>query len=349
MDKDTVSIYFVRAAVARLGAAERERVLQRAGVPAALLATASARVPAPSFAALWMAVTAELDDEFFGLDARRMKAGSFAMLCHAVLHAGDLEAALRRLLRGFALLLDDVQARLVHEGGEAAIVLTNRIAEPAARRFADETLLVMLHGVLCWLAGRRLALARVDFAHPSAPQAAEYPRMFTQHIRFDAAHTALRLDAATLKAKVTADEASLKRFLRDAPQSVFLRYRNPHSWSARVRRHLRPHLAQAPWQPWPHIDAVAAELRVASATLRRRLADEGTSWQALLDQLRCDAAIHHLCGSTLPLAEVAARLGYREPSAFHRAFKRWSGLQPGEYRLAMRRRDPVAPAPPDAG
>jgi AraC-like DNA-binding protein len=337
VDKDTVSIYFVRAAVARLGTVQRERVLQAAGVPCALLATDGARVPAASFATLWMAVTAELNDEFFGLDTRSMKPGSFALLCHAVLHAPGVEAALRRLLRGFALVLDDVQAHLEVDGANAAIVLSNQIAEPAARRFADETLLVMLHGVLCWLVGRRLALVQVDWAHPPAAQAAEYTRMFTQHIRFDAAHTALRFNGAVLRGPVAPDSASLKRFLRDAPQSVFLRYRNPHSWSARVRRCLRPHIGQMLWQERPRIEWVCAQLQVAAATLRRRLADEGTSWQALLDQLRCDAAIHLLCSSHLPLAEIAAQLGYREASAFHRAFKRWSGLQPGEYRQAMRR------------
>jgi len=71
---------------------------------------------------------------------------------------------------------------------------------------------------------------------------------------------------------------------------------------------------------------------LAPTTLRRRLEAEGGSYQAVKDELRRDAAIHHLCQSTLSVAEIAERLGFADGSAFHRAFKKWSGVQPGEYR-----------------
>src|SRR5262249_26821194 len=80
MEKDTVSMHFVRAAVARLGRVERARVLAQAGIAEPLLDAAQGRVPAHAFSALWLAVSREIDDEFFGLDRRRMKVGSFALL-----------------------------------------------------------------------------------------------------------------------------------------------------------------------------------------------------------------------------------------------------------------------------
>jgi len=105
-------------------------------------------VPAAAFGTLWMAVARLLDDEFFGLDARRMKVGSFAMLCHALAGERQLGAGLKAALRYFNLFLDDLSAQVRVAGGQAGIVLANRIAadRPDARRFADETLLVMLHG-----------------------------------------------------------------------------------------------------------------------------------------------------------------------------------------------------------
>ena len=91
MDRGTVSAHFVSAAVARLTAPVRERVLRVAGVPEEVLASPHARVTAEAFSALWLAVARELDDEFFGLDTRRMKVGSFALLCHAVVSAENLD------------------------------------------------------------------------------------------------------------------------------------------------------------------------------------------------------------------------------------------------------------------
>lgn len=332
MEKDTVSIYFVEAAVARLSAAQRARVLQASALPAELLGQPQARVTAESFAAVWMATARELDDEFFGLDARRMKVGSFALLCQAVLPSQNLDRALKRTLRGFAVFLDDIEGELQLEGTQAVVVLANRIADPAARRFADETYLVMVHGLMCWLTGQRIALEAAEFAHARPAHAAEYAVMYSGQLAFDAERTALRFDAKLLRAPVVQNATTLKHFLRNAPQSVFLKYKNPDSLTARLRRRLRGCLDDAN-ADWPLLDALAREFHLAPTTLRRRLDAEGTSYQGLKDELRRDAAIHHLCHSALSIAEIGVLLGFQEASAFHRAFKKWSGMQPGEYRL----------------
>ena len=330
MEKDTVSIYFVGAAVARLSAAARARVLTTAALPAELLNVAHARVTAESFAAVWLAVARELDDEFFGLDARRMKVGSFALLCQAVLHSQNLDRALKRILRGFALFFDQITGELHLEEQQAVITIANRIEPAAARRFADETFLVMVHGLMCWLTGSRIALQRVEFAHSRPAHVQEYAVMYSEHLGFDAEHTAVRFDARLLRAPIVQNATTLKQFLRTAPQSVFLKYKNKDSWTARLRRRLRNSIG-AP--DWPVLEDVAREFHVAPTTLRRRLESEGTSYQGIKDELRRDAAIHHLCHSALSIADIGSLLGYQEPSAFHRAFKKWSGVQPGEYRL----------------
>lgn len=336
-DKDTVSIHFVEAAVARLPVPARLRVLRQAGVAPEWLRSAGARVTAEAFAALWLAVAHELDDEFFGLDSRRMKVGSFALLSHAVLHAGTLERALRQLLRGFAVFLDDVRGELQLAGEQARVVVHNRVADADARRFADETFLVMVHGLMCWLAGRRIPLRAVAFAQPRPAHAAEYGVMFSPALQFDAPQTALCFDARWLAAPLVQDERSLATFLRTAPQSVFLKYRNRAGWVARVRQRMRGVPAG---EDWPTLAQLARECRVTPSTLRRHLEREGSSYRDIKDQLRRDAAIVHLGDGRRSVADVAVMLGFREPSAFHRAFKKWTGVRAGEY-LARQR----SPAP----
>ena len=95
----TVSIAFVRSALRALSPAQCDEVLTEAGIDRAGLDQAKARVPAAAFARLWLAVARLLDDEFFGLDARRMKLGSFAMLCHALAGQATVGAAMRQALR----------------------------------------------------------------------------------------------------------------------------------------------------------------------------------------------------------------------------------------------------------
>jgi AraC-like DNA-binding protein len=83
---------------------------------------------------------------------------------------------------------------------------------------------------------------------------------------------------------------------------------------------------------WPDLEAVAAHLHISPQTLRRHLREEGSSFQELKDQLRRDIAIYHLSRADLSLQQIAEQLGFSEPSAFHRAFKKWTGLTPGAYR-----------------
>lgn len=331
--RHAVSIAFVRSAVQALPAERRDAVLLACGILPPLLARDDARVPAAAFGALWLAVAREIDDEFFGLDARRMKPGSFALLCHALAGAPTLARALDLAVRGFNLFFDDVHTQLVQHGREARLVLAPS-ATPArtdedARRFADETLLIMLHGLMCWLAGARVPLARLEMAHPAPPHADEYRRMFSPDLRFHAPRSALVFDARVLAQRVAVDAAALKAFLRDAPQSVFLKQvADAHAaFGERVRRRLRRCGSH-----WPTLDALAQELRLSPATLRRRLQAEGTSWRRLKAELRHERALALLQDGQASVAEIASRLGYEDASAFHRAFRRRAGQAPGRMR-----------------
>ncbi|UUZ63150.1 AraC family transcriptional regulator ligand-binding domain-containing protein [Polaromonas sp. P1-6] len=330
IEKHTVSMHFVQAAVSHLAAAARERALGAAGIPPHLLEAPHTRVPANAYSAPWLAVARELDDEFFGLDRSSMKVGSFALLCQAVLSCADLDRALKRMLRGFSVFLDEIGGELSLEAGKAVVRVTNRIDHPEDRRFADETLLIFVHGLMCWLGGRRVPLSKVTFTHARPPYAQEYRLMYCDDISFDAPQTTMQFEGRVLSAPVVQNAATLQQFLRTAPQSVFLKYRNEDSWTAQIRRRLRGNVGDP--GNWPGFEQLASELGTTATTLRRRLEGEGTSFQAIKDQLRNDVAIDCLCNSSMSVDDIAARLGFQEASAFHRAFKRWNGLQPGEYR-----------------
>src|SRR5262245_52573136 len=132
MEKSTISNAFVRAVVAPLRADEARlaKVLQTAGLSADLLDAPGARVPPECFAALWLAVARDLDDESLGLDSRRMKQGSFALVCQSLIHTDTLERAIVQTLRGFAVIFDDLRGELTRAGAEASLRLANEIADP---------------------------------------------------------------------------------------------------------------------------------------------------------------------------------------------------------------------------
>ncbi len=330
-EKDSVSIHFVREALAgvRRRGLDAGALLAAAGISERLLGFDQARVSAERFSALWLAVAAALDDEFFGLDRRRMKVGSFATLTRFMLGARNLRGALQRAQRLFEIVLDDTAIALVEDGAEAAVELVPAAdAGPPVVPFAHETLLVLLHGLMCWLVGQRIALLRAEFAYPRPAHWREYTLMYSPQLGFGTSRTRIVFDAARLDAPVVQNERSARAFLRGAPYNIVLKFKDTHSWSARVRHALRDRAPLA----WPTFDALAAQLGVGASVLRRGLEREGASFRAIKDALRRDLAIEQLSHSALPVPQIAQAVGFTEPSAFHRAFKQWTGVRPGEYR-----------------
>ena len=329
MEKASISVYFVKSALDPVLARgwDGGALLRQAGIAPALLASPQGRVSARQFGALWLGVAALLDDELFGQDARRMKVGSFAMLCRTLVHCENLRKALLCMTRYFNLILDDFHCSLREEDGRASLVI-EQSAAPAPRVLGHETLLMMQHGLACWLVGRRIPILAASFAYPEPSRSAEYGRMYCDALSFNQDATALAFDAACLDRPLVQSQRSAGEFLTAAPANIVLKYKNSGGLAAQIRRQLRA----ANGAEWPDFDQLAVRLNLSPSTLRRRLEGEGQSFQEIKDQLRRDLAIHALCHTRKSVADVAADLGFAEVSAFHRAFKKWTGARPGSYR-----------------
>jgi AraC-like DNA-binding protein len=328
----TIAICFVEAALhpVRARKLDADGLLRKVGLSPCLLQSPQARVSAKHYGALWRLIALTLDDEFFGQDSRRMKTGSFAMVCHAVLHCKTLGQALERSLRFYSLLLDDIKGTLERNSGSASISLRER-EQGAPRVFAHEVLLMLLHGVSCWLVGRRIPIQRAQFAYAQPSHSAEYRLMYSTELKFGAPHTAIFFDSAYLALPIVQNERSVKEFLRTAPENILLKYKNGSSLGARIRRRLR----QSMPGELAEFEALAQEMNMTPATLRRRLHEEGSSYQSIKDQLRRDVAIQYLSHSKRSTMDIGLELGFSERSAFHRAFKKWTGASPGEFRRRL--------------
>jgi AraC-like DNA-binding protein len=329
----TVAICFVAAALqaVRDRQMDAEALLVRVGLSPSLLQVPQARVSAKHYGELWRLVALTLDDEFFGQDSRRMKAGSFAMLVHAVLGCKSLGQAMERSLRFYGLILDDITGTLVRGATEAAVVLRPRATGLPARVFGHEVLLMLLHGVACWLVGRRIPILRACFSYPEPAHSAEYRLMYCTTLTYSQADTAITFAVEYLDLPIVQNERTVKEFLRTAPESILVKYKNGSSLTARIRRRLRQTL---PGEV-PDFETLAAELNMTTATLRRRLHEEGASYQGIKDQLRRDLAIGYLSHSGRSVMDIALELGFSERSAFHRAFRKWTGASPGEFRRGL--------------
>ena len=278
---------------------------------------------------LWWLIAETINDEFFGLAARPMRPGSFNLLCHAVLHAGTLERALRRALQFLNVVLDDPRGELRIRDGMAHVVLTD--AGPPRPAFAYRAYWLILMGVACWLIGRRIPLRTLDFACPAPVHRQDYHKFFGAPVLFDQPVTRLVFSSSYLSLPIIRSDVALESFLREAPANILIRYRHDNDLSARVRAQLNA----LPMADWPSLEELASGLGMSVPTLRRRLRGEGQRFGTIKDELRFVTAERLLQESSLSVAAVAAELGYSEPSAFYRAFHKWMGQSPGRLRTVQ--------------
>ena len=328
-EKDTISIHLLREALLHScapGAATHE-ALNKVGIDPALLDQPEARVPATAYARLWRLLARRLDDEFFGMDPRKLKSGSLAFLCRASMAQLSLGAGLETGLGFLSLMLDHLPAQLVRQQSLAEIVLLEPALEPK-RAFTYFTYWMIVHGVTCWLAGRRIPILAIELRCPQPAFCDDYQVMFSDNLRFDRPRTRMIFSADCLDLPIKRSAEELKRFLARAPANILVKYRDPDSLAMRIKNDLR----QMPADTWPETDNLARRLCMSASTLRRRLAEEGQTYQGLKDSVRKELAIIWLAEADISFADIATRLGFADASSFYKAFRKWSGSNPGHYR-----------------
>ena len=124
-------------------------------------------------------------------------------------------------------------------------------------------------------------------------------------------------------------EEGIEAFLRRAPYYVFRHSnKNDESISDSVKSILSKNIDQE----LPHAAKIANILNMSTSTLHRKLAQEKNSFQCIKDETRMKTAIHYLNNPDITTSAIAERIGFENPSTFYRAFKKWTGIPPGEYR-----------------
>ncbi|MPR04721.1 AraC family transcriptional regulator [Pseudomonas sp. MAFF 212408] len=328
-EKDTISIHLVREALLQScapGAATLE-ALSKVGIDPVLLAQPDARVPATAYARLWRLLARRRDDEFFGMDPRKLKSGSLEFLCRVCMAQPNLGASLETGLGFLSLMLEHLPAQRVRQQSLAEIVLLEPALEPK-RAFTYFTYWMIVHGVACWLAGRRIPILAIELRCAQPDFCDDYRVMFSDNLRFDRPRTRMIFSADCLDLPVKRSAEELRRFLARAPANILVKYRDPESLATRIKHDLR----QMPPDSWPETEGLAASHCISASTLRRRLAEEGQTYQGLKDSVRKELAIVWLAEPQISFAEIAARLGFADASSFYKAFRKWSGSNPGHYR-----------------
>ncbi len=322
------------AASARRGTDLRP-ALRTAGITERELARPDTRLTTDQVAGFLTASWALTDDELMGLGLTAVPRGTFQLLSYALIHSPDLGAVLRRLAGFLPALPSAAPVRIDFGEEKVRIWFDTSVLPDGGAELGDDAVVVsdfgmlVIHRFAAWLTGRRLEPLAVELPHHDPPpvDVVAYHHMFGIPVAFRRPYPALELAAADLASPVVQTEESLRTFLQSAPGQLLANRDFDSGTAARTRRIL----AMGTRGAQPTAAEIAATLAISEPQLRRLLRQEGTSVGRLREQVLQEAAIAALeAGETVEA--VSGRLGFSEPSAFRRAFKRWTGKTPGEYR-----------------
>lgn len=172
-------------------------------------------------------------------------------------------------------------------------------------------------------------LARqVRVTHPAPDYRAEYDRIYGAPVTFDAAENAIQVDTVWFTHRIQLQPRYVFGVLSEHADALLKSLESSKTLRGRVESLLMPvlHTGQA------NVDQVAGKLGVSRQTLFRRLKAEGVTFEAVLDALRHRLAVHYLKGRKVSVNETAYLVGFSDPAAFSRAFKRWTGVSPRTLR-----------------
>jgi AraC-like DNA-binding protein len=315
------------ASVAKRWGVTQEALLAGTGLTQACLDDPDATIPGSAMRAMAeraLELTGEPGLGFYvGLYVKLSAHGSVGL---AAMTSATLEDALRIAERFSAIRGQHIALELTIGEEEAALTFHEMAPLGKTRRFVLETMITSFVQMAKTMLGRRPP-GRVEVAMPEPDHFQGFAHLWPGPVRFGCAETRLLIPAGLLATPLEmADDFASKRALAECEQEL-ARLGETSSLLASVRRQM-----MSMPRGFPSATELAAMRHVSPRTLKRKLAAHGTSYQQLLDELRRDRALSLLDDETQSIARVAELLGYADPSNFNRAFRRWMGAAPSDWR-----------------
>lgn len=327
-----VSIALVRAlisAVERAGGM-REEFLQRARFDSELLEQGEARLSVPDYVRALEAALDTSRDPALGLHlGETAHAAMYHVVAHLVEHAHTLGEGIDMMLRYSGILAAGYEPQLVDRGSSVALRLPYLSGAHPAVRFTAEFAMTGFLRIVRQFVGPSACPEQARFAYPSPghAHAMEYRRVFGGVERFDQRYTEMLFPRIWLATTQLYSDSTLNRLLQSHAERELAQLELGGTITARVERVLEASHVCA----LPTMAEVARQLDMSARTLARKLQTEGATFVQLVDDRRTSAAKCLLERRRLTIQQVADAMGFSDAPAFHRAFRRWTGLTPRQY------------------
>ena len=342
MSEPTVAAGFAKAFLdfaVRKGAA-RETLIRQSHVSAPDLAEPDNRIPLSAYLALIAAGIKSCDEPALALLFGAEVSMSDLSILGLIGNMTTAEEGRRQMNRYASLAIDGGDGATAHrfefvrEDGQVGVKFTSTL-------FADHPWLTESAFARCMCDGRRMTLAAgrapqwplpkaIRFTHAEPSYRAEYDRIFGVPLEFQSSMNAILFNEDLLSIRLPPQKQYVSALFTERAEALLEKLEKSKTTRGRVESLLIPllHTGEA------RIETVARKLGLSRQTLFRKLKVEGVTFEQVLDQLRHKLALEYLNGKNVSVNEAAYQLGFSDPAAFSRAFKRWTGASPRAMKAA---------------
>ena len=318
-------------AAARRGV-DADALLAEVGVEKELLDDPDARLPEQSVKQLWgRAYEASGDPDLALHAAEILPIGAYRVIDFMAWHAPTVGDAFAEVSRYFAIISTAVKLPVTESAATMDVTIDPADGSGTLTRPYVEYVLAAMFLRIREATGIPFPLASVEFAFPEPPSIAEHERIFACEVRFGAQADRLRIPREAWASRNTRAQPELFGVLLEHART--LQAKVPHEPEELAR--VREAIADALRSGEPSLSHIAKQLAMSPRTLQRRLGEHELRFADLLDTTREGLARSYLNDRKISMAEVAYLLGYSEQSAFNRAFKRWTGVSPTQFRSGL--------------
>jgi AraC-like DNA-binding protein len=310
---------------------QSEVLLAELGIDPAVLEDRDNRLPVETFARLWNLMSARLPNRVLALDwITSWKVTDAGVLGYVMLQLQTVEEAMGASVRYAHLVNQGAQARL-RKGAPTSRMGFELSPVLLATQHVAETMMASLVLFLRGTVGPSFSPVAVRLPHPSTSRTTALERYFGAPVLHDAGEISIEFPTEILARPLPNADPVLGSYLRKQADQLVERVGAPKAVSRECARRIAERLGSGE----PSQTSIAKQMAMSERTLQRRLQAEGTTFNELLDDARRTIAFTYLADQKLAAYEVSFLLGYAEPATFFRAFKRWTGQTPQQYRAGV--------------
>ena len=344
----TVSVIWVKGLLqaASLQGVSEQAVLSTAGLPVESLSVAGDRISLSDTLLLWRAAESLSADPLFGFNmGKYLQPTHFQLIAFTMLSSETLASAIDKILKYQRLISDGGAFSLVQKASEVQKTSELELPElessnisalvyrPTVSNFSYhqiDAVMAVVASFMNWLLGRDDVVLEVHLQHDFQEGLNQYNDFYKAPVLLNQSDNSLLFDSRLLKQRLPGFDANLASMHEQMANGQLKRLLDPS-----VVTLVQEQLIASGFEV--NRDVIAKNMAMSGRSLQRKLQQEGSSFQQLLDELRHQRSLLLLQDKHLSLADVAQQLGFSESSTFYRAFKRWQGVTPGEYRQEKHR------------